>query len=403
MASDIDQALSNAVAGGVSFPIDLLAWGLRKAGVPVNKPVLGSDWMREKGLTKEVPEQAQMGGDIASMMLPGGATAKMAVLLPGLLRKDLIVSTASKTTDLLRSGRLARELYNPSFAITSNKVSPFSASWTGGPNNVTLIPRYGAIDPKRAPVVVAPIDAYTPRRSDATGASVEEKAKFMSPWFSDEDYMEKLKVFAQDRLTDKFISRYPQGGRGGEATGRRASIGGIPKYGQPFDTSFLTVQPLVKANITPSHWQAIGMSDKFPTLEHYEKSPYGAKRLTEGPEYVPLYNQAAALEDYYGADALGSILKDYNHNEHKRLRELLKQLRSTRSEYGELKRFGPMQLNPENFAGALVDLSPGHWSTTRFIEQLRARNVPVETFSSNGGVDPKELFILADALQQAAK
>ena len=57
MANDLDQSVSNAIAGGVSAPIDLIAWALRKAGVPgVEKPVLGSDWMREKGLTRTVQQ-----------------------------------------------------------------------------------------------------------------------------------------------------------------------------------------------------------------------------------------------------------------------------------------------------------------------------------------------------------
>lgn len=50
---DFLQSASNSAASNVSAPVDGLAWLLRKAGVPVpQNPLLGSDWMAEKGLTK---------------------------------------------------------------------------------------------------------------------------------------------------------------------------------------------------------------------------------------------------------------------------------------------------------------------------------------------------------------
>lgn len=56
---DYIQALSNSAASTVSGPVDLIAMGLRAAGVPVPQDaVLSSEWMARRGLTKEVPQGA---------------------------------------------------------------------------------------------------------------------------------------------------------------------------------------------------------------------------------------------------------------------------------------------------------------------------------------------------------
>jgi hypothetical protein len=69
------QSASNTVSENVSAPIDAIAWALRKAGMPVNKPIMGSDWMREKGLTAPVQEGvSKMAGDTLGMISPLGLT-----------------------------------------------------------------------------------------------------------------------------------------------------------------------------------------------------------------------------------------------------------------------------------------------------------------------------------------
>lgn len=64
-AGSLAQAASNSIAGNVGVPIDALAWLLRKGGLPVpSNPVGGTDWMAQKGLTREVPEGApKMAGE----------------------------------------------------------------------------------------------------------------------------------------------------------------------------------------------------------------------------------------------------------------------------------------------------------------------------------------------------
>lgn len=67
------QSASNMVAENLSVPVDAIAWALRKAGVPVDKPMFGSDWMKEKGVTPTVPEgAAKVIGDTIGMISPMG-------------------------------------------------------------------------------------------------------------------------------------------------------------------------------------------------------------------------------------------------------------------------------------------------------------------------------------------
>lgn len=76
---DALRGASNAVASNVSAPVDAIAWGLNKAGVPVKEPVGGSDWMKRMGLTVEPGNRAaglvgETIGNIAPMAI--GAKAE---------------------------------------------------------------------------------------------------------------------------------------------------------------------------------------------------------------------------------------------------------------------------------------------------------------------------------------
>ena len=72
------QAASNAVAGNVSGPVDLIAMGLRKAGVPVPEDAfLSSQWLAERGLTRDVPMgPARIAGETLGMAGPAVLAAK---------------------------------------------------------------------------------------------------------------------------------------------------------------------------------------------------------------------------------------------------------------------------------------------------------------------------------------
>lgn len=71
------QSASNSIADTVSGPVDLIASGLRKTGVPVDKPVMGSQWMAEKGLTREVPQGIpRVVGETMGMLAPATVAFK---------------------------------------------------------------------------------------------------------------------------------------------------------------------------------------------------------------------------------------------------------------------------------------------------------------------------------------
>ena len=84
---DFAQAASNAAVSNVSGPVDLLAWLLSKAGVNVGEPVGGSEWMKKKGLTKDVkPGAAQVAGETVGLLSPVAAAAKAPQIASGLLK-----------------------------------------------------------------------------------------------------------------------------------------------------------------------------------------------------------------------------------------------------------------------------------------------------------------------------
>jgi hypothetical protein len=85
---DFIQSMSNSAASNVSAPVDLISWGLRKAGVPVgDAPMGGSDWMKQKGLTKDVENKfAGLLGETVGGLAPILAAAKAAQIAKGLLQ-----------------------------------------------------------------------------------------------------------------------------------------------------------------------------------------------------------------------------------------------------------------------------------------------------------------------------
>lgn len=105
---DVAQGASNAVASNVSAPVDLLAWLLRKGGVPMpSNPVGGSDWMAQKGLTRE-PQNRNAGlvGEFAGLTGPMVAAAKAPQLARGLLQMGenaMVPQTLNKQAGMIKT------------------------------------------------------------------------------------------------------------------------------------------------------------------------------------------------------------------------------------------------------------------------------------------------------------
>ena len=85
---DFFQSASNSAASNVSAPVDGLAWLMRKLGAPVpENPVMGSNWMQEKGLTKPVAQSGySLAGESAGMIAPMLGAAKAPQIARGLLK-----------------------------------------------------------------------------------------------------------------------------------------------------------------------------------------------------------------------------------------------------------------------------------------------------------------------------
>lgn len=84
------QSASNTVAENVSAPIDAITWALRKAGMPINKPVMGSEWLAEKGFTRPVNDDtSKMAGEFVGLASPIAFEKSVATKLAGALRDGL--------------------------------------------------------------------------------------------------------------------------------------------------------------------------------------------------------------------------------------------------------------------------------------------------------------------------
>jgi hypothetical protein len=85
---DAAQGASNSAASTVSGPVDLINMGLLSMGLPMpENPFGGSQWMRERGLTRQ-PENFYAGlvGESVGNVLPIVAAAKAPQIAQGLLQ-----------------------------------------------------------------------------------------------------------------------------------------------------------------------------------------------------------------------------------------------------------------------------------------------------------------------------
>jgi hypothetical protein len=103
LATDIAQGASNAVAGTVSAPVDILSWLLRKGGmgnVIGDAPVGGSEWMARKGLTKKPEsETGEIIGESLGNIVPMVAAAKAPQLASGVLKAGENYAKAKQLTE----------------------------------------------------------------------------------------------------------------------------------------------------------------------------------------------------------------------------------------------------------------------------------------------------------------
>lgn len=83
------RSASNAAAGNVTGPVDMLAWALRKAGVPVgDAPLGGSQWAKNAGLLNDVQHNSpsSLAGETMGLLAPIAMTAGAPKIAGGLLK-----------------------------------------------------------------------------------------------------------------------------------------------------------------------------------------------------------------------------------------------------------------------------------------------------------------------------
>lgn len=117
------QGASNSAASTVSGPIDALAWGLRKAGLPIpENPMLGSKWMEEKGFTRPAEGLAGAIGEGIGNSIPIVAAAKAPQIAQSLIKGQ---------------GKLIDE-----FGPTITRMAENYLDKTGGKMNAILVPEH---------------------------------------------------------------------------------------------------------------------------------------------------------------------------------------------------------------------------------------------------------------------
>ena len=202
-----------------------------------------------------------------------------------------------------------------------------------------------------------------------------------------------LREAARVRNVERFVPQYPKGGQLQEGRGKAPYVADLPRYGQggyarqaghknPDDVIWR--QPDAADSL-----QMLSYGKRFPSFQDYEKSPYGAARLDnpnalskdealsevkqfmgENINDIRKITGMKTLDPYFVTDEIQSnqasqALKmlanqdkkspKYDPDLEKYAQELIQLLRTTKSNYGELKVFGPTGLHSDNFAGMIAD------------------------------------------------
>ena len=125
---DVAQGASNAVSSNVSGPVDLISWGLRKAGMPIpDAPVGGSQWMRNAGLLQDPKSQsAGLVGETLGLLAGPLAAAKAPQIAAGLLQGGANIATPSTLNK--QAGMIAWHGPNPKNDMSANYLQDLISS-----------------------------------------------------------------------------------------------------------------------------------------------------------------------------------------------------------------------------------------------------------------------------------
>jgi len=387
-ASPVLGSLARGVKGAMLDPVarglESWAYGDRFFGPPANAPLVNE---RTMDMTSALPLGAATGA--VSKMAPMAAA-----LYAGSKRPELMLSHSVEPRNLLtNNGDLPKELYNTSFGIKNNALMT-----EFGP--VALIPHLGKLDPKNSPSTLHAMDAFTPRWGAAAGKRVDDVFDEMSipaELLGDPAAIQRhVREQANARLADRLVATFRGGGAGSEASGVTSRTLGLPEYGQGGFRIGGEKMIWERGNPDSLQVRAMSLGPRFQSFRAYEDAPLGAGRLDNSNPHNAVYQRIADLlrnepdlraqfrvpphelisgNDLASSPTIASFLKAARSGRPgipqdivSEVRDITKDLKSTQSEYGELKNWGPLQLTPENFAGMIVDPTV---TSSRFIETLR--------------------------------
>jgi hypothetical protein len=281
---------------------------------------------------------------------PSGVTPEAAALYKG-GNPDLYLGHSAMYNDVMHNGELPQEFYNLSQSITHGKGPDF------GNGELKFVPQLGKFDPKTEGTVLSAFDNYTPRWPAGQGKRVDSMRSAFDA--SNPEASKELVNGANARLADRLTSSFVRGGARQEDT--LAVNKRLPRYGE--DPKAIRDRNIQSK---PSSIHDLSQGPRFQSFKHYEDSPYGAARLTSGPEHEKISGQVDGLIHTQGLDqwsdpgeaaqalknlANGAEGTPYLQTEAKKV---ISALRKTKSDYGELKSYGPTGINSENFAGIMV-------------------------------------------------
>lgn len=275
--------------------------------------------------------QGLAAGYKAASKLPTPKAGQVNSLLGGMAGDDpgLWLSHGSVYNNLLKNDDLVRELYNPSFAVTRDKLSTF-----GGSDSV-IVPYPYKLDPKNAKTLLTATDSYNPRWHSSRAGRVDNLPYGVD--FSRGLADPRVAEFVNQRLFEKLGSPFQKQGIKQEGYGS-APKGKLPRLLEGLAGSTKRFDPVESSEDWFSH--RILMSPRFPSLESFAKSPYGGKLIGErgGHNALSEVSQKAdeLIDSLYILDANGNPLK----------------LQSSRSPYGSKSR--PMLVK-----GLASDVHPG--------------------------------------------
>ncbi len=309
----------------------------------------------------------------------------------------LFLSHGADSADLVSidTGKLIRELYAPSFAVTKDKLSTFKGA------DSLVVPWPENVDPKTAKSILTATDSYTPRWHAYKGKrfdNLPDNLDLQSGLASSD-----VSEFVNQRLYEKLGNPFPHGGIKQE--GAKAFWNALPGLNAGMASrSWERTRPM--SNSSDFFSQRIAESPHFQSLEHFVKSPYGGQLVGDTAGHGRLsdinrsFNELAAPLVYLGEpitktgappvellkglasnthpwslrvvgktpreDMLGELrVIDQATGEKRPLtpeefkyaqgeaRRLLRDLKTAPTDYAELKLHGPWQVNQGTTAGII--------------------------------------------------